>query len=169
MIATRLDLIAAEYEKGWQGVADPDGGMLFTRTLRGVTERRRVDPALIGSTEAHRLDSLAPALRESYDLPGRLIGKDREAAINGPVSLAEIAIAWGRKGIALSRYKGLGEMNPDQLWETTLDPNARTLMQVKVAQAEEAGDIFETLMGELVEPRRDFIQANALQVSNLDV
>ncbi|MGO1119011.1 DNA topoisomerase (ATP-hydrolyzing) subunit B [Rhodovibrionaceae bacterium A322] len=168
-IAERLDRISAEYEKGWEGSADPEGGMLFSRTLRGVTERRRVDSALIGSMEAHRLDGLAVELQENYNQIGRLTGKDREAVITGPVSLADTAIAWGRKGISLSRYKGLGEMNPDQLWETTLDPNVRTLLKVKVAQAEEAGDIFDTLMGELVEPRRNFIQSNALQVSNLDV
>jgi DNA gyrase subunit B len=95
--------------------------------------------------------------------------KEREIPIEGPVGLAEAVMDAGRKGMAIQRYKGLGEMNPEQLWETTLDPEARSLLQVRVAHADEAEEVFSTLMGDLVEPRRDFIQSNALQVANLDV
>ena len=120
-------------------------------------------------TALRGLADLREGLREVYEDPCKLIGRDAEKMIHGPVALAEFMLALGRKGVAISRYKGLGEMNPDQLWETTLDPEVRSLLKVRVAQAEEAGMIFETLMGDEVEPRREFIQANALQVANLDV
>jgi DNA gyrase subunit B len=168
-IAKRLNALAPEHEKGWQGQGAEDGGLVFERTLRGVRETRKIDGPLIGSTEARRLFAMADELQETYIEHARLVAKEREAQVTGPGSLAEVVLAWGRKGLTLSRYKGLGEMNPDQLWETTLDPEARTLLRVKVAHAEDAGQIFETLMGDVVEPRREFIQTNALQVSNLDV
>ncbi|SME93890.1 DNA gyrase subunit B [Tistlia consotensis] len=169
IIARRLDALAPEHERGWQGLAPADGGLLFTRTLRGVPESRRIDAALIQSSEARQLDAMARDLKETYLRPATLHGKDREAAIWGPVSLADTVLAWGRKGVSLSRYKGLGEMNPEQLWETTLDSNARSLLKVRIAHAEDADGIFDTLMGDLVEPRRDFIQTHALEVANLDV
>ena len=100
---------------------------------------------------------------------GVLVVKDKEVSITGPVSLVDILMLVGRKGINMQRYKGLGEMNPEQLWETTLEPNARSLLQVRVNHADDAEEVFSTLMGDMVEPRRDFIQANALKVSNLDV
>jgi DNA gyrase subunit B len=168
-IAKRLNALAPEHEKGWQGQGAEDGGLVFERTLRGVRETRKIDGPLIGSTEARRLFAMADELQETYIEHARLVAKEREAQVTGPGSLADVVLAWGRKGLTLSRYKGLGEMNPDQLWETTLDPEARTLLRVKVAHAEDAGQIFETLMGDVVEPRREFIQTNALQVSNLDV
>ncbi|MEX0921547.1 MAG: DNA topoisomerase (ATP-hydrolyzing) subunit B [Rhodovibrionaceae bacterium] len=169
-IATRLDALSEEFARGWEGSVSPDGGLIFTRTLRGVTEKRVIDGPLIRSAEARRLDEMAAALQATYGRHGELRGKeDSSARIVGPTTLSDQVMKLGRKGISLSRYKGLGEMNPDQLWETTLDPDGRSLLQVKVSQADTAADIFGTLMGDVVEPRREFIQENALNVSNLDV
>jgi DNA gyrase subunit B len=156
-------------ERGWSGAADGKGGIVFERELRGVRERHVVDHSLILSAEAVKLDSMAAALQAAYAHPSKLRLKDREVDIWGPTSLFEAVIAAGRKGAAISRYKGLGEMNPDQLWQTTLDPNSRSLLQVRIKDAEEANIIFEKLMGDVVEPRREFIQENALKVINLDV
>ena len=99
----------------------------------------------------------------------KLETKDSKETIDGPTKLSELIQQIGKKGVAVNRYKGLGEMNPDQLWETTLDPNQRTLLQVKINHSEEAAEVFSTLMGDVVEPRRDFIQENALKVANLDI
>src|SRR5262249_62037881 len=109
------------------------------------------------------------ALREVYDRPGKFVARDKEYRIAGPSSLVEAIMELGRRGIEVTRYKGLGEMNPEQLWETTIDPEARSLLQVKVDHEDVAEETFSTLMGDLVEPRRDFIQSNALSVANLDV
>ncbi|MEQ8709671.1 MAG: DNA topoisomerase (ATP-hydrolyzing) subunit B [Rhodospirillales bacterium] len=168
-IATRLNALESEYEKGWAGVAETDSRLIFSRTLRGVTERYAIDSSLIRTSEARRLDMLAGQLQEFFARHGTFFSKDFERRIVGPIDLVEAVMEVGRKGIAVQRYKGLGEMNPDQLWQTTLDPNARTLLQVKVSIADEADEIFSTLMGDVVEPRRDFIQTNALKVANLDV
>jgi DNA gyrase subunit B len=134
-----------------------------------VAERHVIDGALIRSAEARKLDSMALALQGIYVKPGKLNWKDREFQVYSPTELLAAVLEQGRKGIAVQRYKGLGEMNPDQLWETTLDPNARALLQVRVSHADEAEEIFSTLMGDVVEPRREFIQKNALKVANLDV
>ncbi len=168
-IARRLDALQVETERGWRGEPLADGGFVFTRTLRGVSERHVVDGALIRSTEARRLDERAAELQRVYAKHGTLKTKEDEFPITGPISLIDTVTAIGRKGISIQRYKGLGEMNPDQLWETTLDVNSRALLQVKVSHAEDADNLFETLMGEAVEPRREFIQENALKVANLDV
>ena len=169
-IAARLDALLPEHERGWQGEAPEDGGgLLFIRTLRGVTERRALDAPLIRSSEARRLDAMAAELQETYAQHAQLEAKDRSFRITGPRALASAVFELGRKGVSIQRYKGLGEMNPEQLWETTLDPDARVLLQVKVAHSDAAEDIFSTLMGDVVEPRRDFIQAHALEVANLDV
>ncbi len=168
-IARRLDVIAEETERGWTGEPTADGGLSFTREVRGVRESWTLDGKLIGSADALRLDRKAGQLQEIYSSPARLRRKDGETVIHGPTSLLDAVFAFGRKGIALQRYKGLGEMNPEQLWETTLDPNVRTLLRVKVAELDEADDIFTKLMGDVVEPRRDFIRENALSVANLDV
>jgi DNA gyrase subunit B len=168
-IARRLDVIAEETERGWAGTPMPDGGMSFTREVRGVTESWTLDGKLIGSADALRLDRKAEHLQEIYARPARLRRKDGETPIYGPTGLLDAVFAAGRKGISMQRYKGLGEMNPEQLWETTLDPNVRTLLRVKVSELDEADDIFTKLMGDVVEPRRDFIRENALSVANLDV
>ncbi len=168
-IARRLDVIAEETERGWTGEPTADGGLSFTREVRGVTEAWTLDGKLIGSADALRLDRKAEHLQEIYARPAKLRRKDNETAIYGPTSLLDAIFAFGRKGITMQRYKGLGEMNPDQLWETTLDPNVRTLLRVKVSELDEADDIFTKLMGDVVEPRRDFIRENALSVANLDV
>ncbi|MCG8512431.1 MAG: toprim domain-containing protein, partial [Rhodospirillales bacterium] len=168
-IATRIDHLEPELERGWQGAPLDDGGLSFSRILRGVRERHIVGGSVIRSTEARRLDEMAGHLQNNYAKHGVLTLKDKEFPVTGPVSLVDTVTELGRKGISIQRYKGLGEMNPEQLWETTLDPDARTLLQVRVAHAENATEIFSTLMGDVVEPRRDFIQENALKVANLDV
>jgi DNA gyrase subunit B len=168
-IAARLDALAPEPERGWTGVADQDGGLGFKRRLRGITESHTIDATLIRSTDCHRLDAMKADLAETYRQPATFVSKDREIRITGPMGLAKAVMETGSKGLDIQRYKGLGEMQAEQLWKTTLDPNARTLLQVKVTHADEAEEVFSTLMGDLVEPRRDFIQSNALNVANLDV
>jgi len=167
-VSRRLNLIAVEYEKGWSGRITQDHGIRLSRILRGVEELRTLDGAVLRSGEARRLSASSANTRDIYRDPARLIRKDREQAIHGPIDLLKSILAEGEKGLSLQRYKGLGEMNPEQLWETTLDPEARTLLQVKVDDLAEADDIFTKLMGDVVEPRREFIQANALNVENLD-
>jgi DNA gyrase subunit B len=161
-IARRLDALSEETERGWQGEFTEGEGFQFARTVRGVKEVALIDPALLGSADARRLDEYAASLQEVYARPGLLQRKGEETPIYGPVGLFEAVIATGRKGISLQRYKGLGEMNAEQLWETTLDIDARSLLQVKVKEVDEADDIFTKLMGDIVEPRREFIQENAL-------
>ncbi|WP_099828046.1 DNA topoisomerase (ATP-hydrolyzing) subunit B [Oceaniglobus indicus] len=167
-VAERLDLIAVEYEKGWQGRVTQDHGIRLARVLRGVEEVRTLDGPVLRSGEARRLGSHTDALREIYRTPAKLVRKDREQLIHGPLELLDAILKEGEKGLSLQRYKGLGEMNPAQLWETTLDPEARTLLQVRIDDVAEADDIFTKLMGDVVEPRRDFIRTNALNVENLD-
>jgi len=167
-VADRLNLIALEYEKGWQGRITQDHGIRLARILRGVEEVRTLDGRVLRGGEAKRTGSFTQGLQDVYSLPAQLIRKDRSQMIYGPMDLLDAILAEGEKGLSLQRYKGLGEMNPDQLWETTLDPDARTLLQVKVEDMAEADDLFTKLMGDVVEPRREFIQQNALNVENLD-
>ena len=167
-VARRLDDIAVEYERGWQGRPTQDHGLRFSRSLRGVEEVRTLDGQVLRSGEARRLAAHTASLQEVYGRLARLARKDREQPIHGPTELLAAILQEGEKGLTLQRYKGLGEMNPEQLWETTLDPAARTLNQVKVDDVAEADDIFTKLMGDVVEPRREFIQQNALSVENLD-
>jgi DNA gyrase subunit B len=167
--ADRLNRVASGPDAAWQGEVIAGEGLVFSRTTQGVGERRLIDAALLRSSEAHRLDADNARLREVYDRPGKLVARDKEYAIAGPSALVEAVMETGRRGIEVNRYKGLGEMNPEQLWETTLDPEARSLLQVRVSHEGDAEETFSTLMGDLVEPRRDFIQANALYVVNLDV
>ena len=169
-IARRLDAVSILTERGWSGEPTPDGGLVFMRRVRGVLERHVIDGPLIRSAEARRLDALADDLQAVYVRRGTFVAKDgKESPISSPTELFAAVLEAGRKGVTIQRYKGLGEMNPDQLWETTLDPEARALLQVKINHADEADEIFATLMGDVVEPRRDFIQDNALKVANLDV
>ncbi|CAN1723849.1 DNA gyrase subunit B [Hyphomicrobium sp. 1Nfss2.1] len=167
-IAERLNDIAEETEKGWEGRYGNDG-YHFKREVRGVTEAHTLDLALLGSLDARRLNERTEHLSEVYGVPGKLRRKSENIDVYGPRTLLEAIYEAGRKGLSLQRYKGLGEMNPDQLWETTLDPAIRTLLQVKIGEGSEADEIFSKLMGDVVEPRREFIQDNALSVSNLDV
>jgi DNA gyrase subunit B len=166
-IAKRLDALEEETERGWKGTFD-ENGFHFERTVRGVKEVAVIDQALIGSADARKLDEFAPSLQQVFPRPtppAALRRKDETIAIRGPVGLFEALIAAGRKGLTLQRYKGLGEMNPEQLWETTLDTNARSLLQVRIKEVDEANVLFDQLMGDLVEPRRQFIQDNALTAS----
>jgi DNA gyrase subunit B len=166
-IARRLDALTDETERGWIGRFD-EQGFEFERTVRGVKEVAVIDQALLGSADARKLDEFAPSLQQVYPRPtppAMLRRKDEETPIHGPVGLFEAVTAAGKKGIALQRYKGLGEMNPSQLWETTLDTNARSLLCVSVKEIDEANTIFDELMGDKVEPRRVFIEAHALSAS----
>src|SRR5215467_9729551 len=166
-IAKRLDALEEETERGWKGTFD-ENGFHFERTVRGVKELAVIDQALIGSADARKLDEFAPSLQQVFPRPtppATLRRKDDTIAIHGPVGLFEALVAAGRKGLTLQRYKGLGEMNPEQLWETTLDTNARSLLQVRIKEVDEANVLFDQLMGDLVEPRRQFIQDNALTAS----
>ncbi len=171
-IARRLDAISEETERGWSGEVREGGQSLeyvFKRTLRGVTHAVTLDASLLNSSEARKLHERAESLREVFAGPATLIRRGDEASLSGPLALYEAMNSIGRKGLTIQRYKGLGEMNAEQLWETTLDRDARTLLQVKVKEDSEADDIFVKLMGDVVEPRREFIQENALNVANLDV
>jgi DNA gyrase subunit B len=166
-IARRLDALEDETERGWQGKFVEGEGFTFERTVRGVKEVAFIDHALLNSADARKLDEYAASLQAAYARSGSLRRKGEEVPlpIHGPVGLFEAITGAGRKGLALQRYKGLGEMNPGQLWETTLDTEARSLLQVKVKEIDEASDIFAKLMGDEVEPRRNFIQENALTAS----
>ncbi len=167
-VAARLDLIALEYERGWQGRITQDHGIRLSRILRGVEELRTLDGPMLRSGEARRTGQFTQNLQEVYGTAATLHRKERHQIIQGPLDLLAAILEEGERGLTLQRYKGLGEMNPDQLWETTLDPDARTLLQVKVDDMAEADDLFTKLMGDVVEPRREFIQQNALSVENLD-
>jgi len=167
-IAERLNAIAEETENSWTGRFGNDG-FVFKREVRGVAEVSFVDRALLASQEARKLNERRVPLFEVYGQPAKLRRKDKTHPVHGPKTLLDAVYEAGRKGLSLQRYKGLGEMNAEQLWETTLDKEARTLLQVKVGELTEADEIFSKLMGDVVEPRREFIQENALSVANLDV
>ncbi|MFG1396759.1 DNA topoisomerase (ATP-hydrolyzing) subunit B [Roseixanthobacter pseudopolyaromaticivorans] len=163
-VTRRLNMLAEETERGWTGVAD-ETGFRFSRTVRGVLETNLLDATFLVSPDARRLDTLAAALDGVFAGEARLKRKSDETPLLGAVDLFDAVTDAGRKGLSLQRYKGLGEMNPGQLWETTLDINARSLLQVKVKEVDAAGDLFNRLMGDVVEPRREFIQENALKAS----
>ncbi len=169
IVAKRLDMISEETERGWTAYVTEDGGYRFERMVRGVKDVAVLDMALLGSADARQIDRVAARLSEVFAEPPVLRRKDKVETLSGPMALLDAIFATGRKGLTLQRYKGLGEMNAEQLWETTLDPNVRSLLQVKVTDATDADSLFSRLMGDEVEPRREFIQENALSVANLDV
>ena len=158
-----------EEETGWEVTVKGDEGYIFTQTIRGVSDRYVFDKKLLRSAEARKLAKIAGKLSKIFATPAKLTRGDVTSKIISPVELIDKILQFGRKGLSIQRYKGLGEMNPGQLWETTLDPDARLLLQVRVAQADTADEIFSKLMGDVVEERREFIQENALKVANLDV
>ncbi len=161
--ARRLNVIAEEGEATWEGRFDPDGALVLERTVRGVAERWVLDKLFLHSADARRLADRAASLRETYGGPATLRRGGETMIVHGPLSLLKAIEDAGRKGVSIQRYKGLGEMNAEQLWETTLDPEVRTLLQVKVAHADDADEMFSKLMGDVVEPRREFIQEFALE------
>jgi DNA gyrase subunit B len=166
-LAARLNAVSLLNERGW--VVSADGGLTMSRTVRGVAERHTLDAASLRSSEARWLDERAEVLARKFREPAKLKLDAQEVTVAGPASAFDRIIVHGRRGLTVQRFKGLGEMNPDQLWKTTLDPAARTLLQVKVGDTEDAALVFSTLMGDVVEPRREFIVGNALKVANLDV
>jgi DNA gyrase subunit B len=191
-------LNAGDAEASWTGEIGAEGGYLLKRLWRGVTDAYIIEPSFLVSAEARKLDTLAREQAAAYAKPSTLrtlkkgaqaeqeptlgIGEGEDAAeevaadtkgkpvmVTRPSELLDAVLAAGRKGLSIQRYKGLGEMNAEQLWETTLDPANRSLLRVEIAQADVADEIFTRLMGDVVEPRREFIQDNALSVANLDV
>ncbi|MER2519232.1 MAG: DNA topoisomerase (ATP-hydrolyzing) subunit B [Bdellovibrionales bacterium] len=169
-VAQRLDALAPEKERGWQGEAESSRkcGMAFSRTRHGVTSHFALDADTLRSAEARKLDSYAAELRSGFSSSATLVLRDKSQSLSGPIALVDSIMDIGKQGLTVQRYKGLGEMNPEQLWETTLDPSARSLLQVKIHQSDVAEQVFSTLMGDVVEPRRDFIQSNALNATNID-
>lgn len=170
-LAQRLDAGSDALEQGWQGTVDDLGQMVLSITLRGVTTTYTLDRSTLECPESRHITASKALIEQLFvgANPAVLTVRETEHTITGPAHMADHVMALGKKGITVQRYKGLGEMNPDQLWETTLDPNARTLLQVKVSETSDADVVFSTLMGDVVEPRREFIQENALKVANLDV
>ncbi|MFT6542563.1 MAG: DNA gyrase subunit B [Maricaulis maris] len=162
--AARLNSFADEGEDNWGGRVDgEDGGLVFEREVRGVMETVVLDRSLRASPDAKRLNERATAISDDYAGPASFVPKSGPVTINSPRELVDAVVVSGAKGMKIQRYKGLGEMNPGQLWETTLDPNARSLLQVSVTHADTADELFSKLMGDVVEPRRDFIQEHALE------
>jgi len=169
-LTARLDELEAEYDRGWKAAMQDDGTILFERTLRGVTEKHIIGKNILEMQEVEALNGLHNVLADTFSDVSTLTSKQGvELKISGPVTFVDAIMAAGKKGITIQRYKGLGEMNPEQLWETTLDPEARSLLQVHIDHMEEADETFATLMGDVVEPRKEFIQENALNVVNLDI
>ena len=166
-LAARLNAVSLPTERGW--VVSADNGLTMSRMVRGVAERYALDAPALRSAEARWLAERAEVLAEKFREPAKLKLDAQEVAVQGPATAYDRIIAHGRRGLTVQRFKGLGEMNPDQLWKTTLDPAIRTLLQVRVGDTEDAAQVFSTLMGDVVEPRRDFIVGNALKVANLDV
>ncbi|NCP62349.1 MAG: DNA topoisomerase (ATP-hydrolyzing) subunit B [Alphaproteobacteria bacterium] len=172
-LAARMNEIAALDDIGtWEGLVTEDGFAIH-RSVRGVLEKYEFDEYVLRGVEYHALQKIAPLMKDYFGEGGILTLKDRteykDTPVFGPVEFADAILTLGRKGISVQRYKGLGEMNADQLWETTLDPEARTLLQVRIDHTDDAENIFSTLMGDVVEPRRDFIQENALKAQNIDI
>jgi DNA gyrase subunit B len=169
VVVQRMAALSEETERGWTWTRSPDGGFIFEREVRAVKDAHQIEWALIQSADARKLHSFHKEFGALFEGTSMIQRKALQTPVFGPRSLMEAVFAAGRAGLTMQRYKGLGEMNPSQLHETTLDPNARTLMQVKLGELNDADEIFSKLMGDVVEPRREFIQANALSVANLDI
>ncbi len=168
-VTARFNAIATnDDEAGWSAETTDDGGYRFSHLVRGVTDIHSIDAKLLESQEARNLHKRMSDVLELFAEPITLSRKEETYSASTPLEMLELLLGFGRKGLSTQRYKGLGEMNPEQLWETTLDPSARSLLQVKVSEADTADEIFSKLMGDVVEERRNFIQDNALNVSNLD-
>ncbi len=167
LLASRLNAVSLPTERGW--IVSADNGVTLSRTVRGVVEKHSLEPVALRSAEVHWLSERAEALAGRFGVPAELKLEQQMVEVAGPASAFERIMAQGRRGLSIQRFKGLGEMNPDQLWQTTLDPAARSMLQVKVGDSEDAAQVFSTLMGDVVEPRREFIVGNALKVANLDV
>ncbi len=167
-ISKRLDYVSPEYEKGWSCKFTEENNLEIFRTLRGVKNSYFLEKNILDKKEAILLNELRSEMLEIFDKEVIFVKKDKSFKLHSPTELLNLIIKQGEKGLSLQRYKGLGEMNADQLWETTLDPDSRTLLQVKIEQSAEEGTLFSDLMGDDVEPRRSFIQEQALNVSNLD-
>jgi DNA gyrase subunit B len=169
-VTKRMNDRASIGEDNWSASLDPDGdGVIFLQEVRGINDIYKIDALFITSAEARKLNEMATERAEIFSMPSNITRKEESHVIHLPSELMKFIIQYGRKGLSIQRYKGLGEMNPGQLWETTLDPEARSLLKVKVSHADSADEIFSKLMGDVVEPRREFIQDNALSVANLDV
>jgi DNA gyrase subunit B len=168
-LSGRLNAVSLPAERSWVASANAGGGLTMARSVRGVAEIYKLDAAAMRSAEARWLNERAADLDRRFREPATLQLDKTELPAVGPATAFERIIAQGRRGLSIQRFKGLGEMNPEQLWKTTLDPAVRTLLQVEVGDTEEAEGVFSTLMGDVVEPRRDFIVGNALKVANLDV
>jgi DNA gyrase subunit B len=165
---TRLNALALPSERHWNATHG-EGGLQLWRVVRGVTERHALNPTALRSAEARWLDDRHATLARDFGGDAALVMDGGEAPVQGPAMALDRILAVGRKGLTIQRFKGLGEMNPEQLWKTTLDPAVRTQLRVRVDDVEDAETVFSTLMGDVVEPRRDFIVSNALKVANLDV
>jgi DNA gyrase subunit B len=167
VLARRLDAIALPNERGWKVVAGTT--LTMARTVRGVAEKHTLDAAALRGADGRWLDERRDALAKTWAEPAKLFLESTTTQVGGPLAAFDRILGQGRRGLAIQRFKGLGEMNPDQLWKTTLDPAARTLLRVRVDDVADAEEVFSTLMGDVVEPRREFIVGNALKVANLDV
>ena len=169
-VSKSLNKFAIAGEDGWEGIyIEEEKKYIFKHDRRGVISEYVIDKSILNSSDARKLEKDAAELQETYFSGATLVNGEDSFSISGPSDLYKTSIDLGRKGLGIQRYKGLGEMNPDQLWETTLDPDARTLLKVSIDDAAEADNVFATLMGEEVEPRRNFIQERALEVENIDI
>ena len=169
-LSQRIDMITPDYERGWEATFEYDKGFTFTRKIRGVDDISIIDMDLIKSQAIETLSKNYDSLFAMFQSPGKLLGgNDYSETIYSPSQILEIINREGKKGLSLQRYKGLGEMNPEQLWETTLDPSNRSLLQVKIDDQVASQQIFENLMGDDVAPRRKFIEEGAATAVNLDI
>ena len=169
----RLNVISDISEKGWK-VKYENKGLTIFREIRGVKNFYYIDKEFLITPEAKALNEIRKSLMNNFGIlksgsVATIKNISNEYFINGPLDLIEKVLEMGKSGIQINRYKGLGEMNPEQLWETTMDKNFRSILAVKIDEINEANNLFETLMGDVVEGRRNFIQANSLKVANLDI